>query len=73
MKNLFPKKHEFWFIPSGKRNIKRDYGEKSKRLEVFSAAAVLFWVQGRKALPQWGAVTPSRGSSESRKRGQDPE
>lgn len=62
-----------WFLvhPVWKLNIKRDYGEKSKGLEVFTTADVLFWAQGRKALPSWGAVTSLRYSSESRKRGQD--
>lgn len=71
MKNLFPKKHDFWFILSGKLNIKRDYGEKSKGLEVFTTADMLFWAQGRKTLRSWGAVTPLGGSSESRKSEQD--
>lgn len=50
MKNLFPQKHDFWFIPSGKRNIKRDCGEKSKGFEVFSAAAGVILGSGQESL-----------------------
>lgn len=72
MKNLFSKKYDFWFSPSGNLNIKRDYGGKSKGFKVFSAADVLFCAAGRKTLPRCRAGAPLRENSETRKCGQDP-